>query len=413
MDLFHACVFKTPHVVLPAGLLIFLFFVVLVHALYLPGAEGSDMKHFCLFVVFSILSIITYSQTCTVTGTVNWPTNGSGIVCSEGGNAVGKTTLVIPAGVTVVFGNGDTWTGGTIVVNGKLDITFDVQINSSITVNNGGLLEIGKKLALGATTAGTCPYNLTVFSGGTVTVEGTGSDRLTICGKDIMQGNGTCNDCGGSNSAQCPYDGRPYCQPTGGFTGPTGFDDDGFNPSLPIELLYFNVVAQNEHVQLTWATSKEENFYKFVIQRSGDGLSFEDIGKAEGQGFDTDDIVSKYAFEDVAPLAGYNYYRLKAVDLDESFEFFAVRAIKVSGSKRMGVYPNPSRGEVISFRTNFTPEESDLIVLTDQMGTEVFSAYAHTVGTDISFASRLRPGIYMLRYVSDHFEEISRIVISN
>lgn len=373
------------------------------------------MKHFCLSLIFSIFSIVTYSQTCTLTGsgTVNWPTNGSGIVCSEGGNAVGKTTLVIPAGLTVVFGNGDTWTGGTIVVNGKLDITFDVQINSSITVNNGGLLEIGKKLALGTTTTGTCPYNLTVFSGGTVTVEGTGSDRLTICGKDMMQGNGACNNCGGTNSGQCPYDGTPYCQPTGGFTGPTGFDDDGFNPTLPITLLYFNVTSQNERVQLSWATSMEENFYKFVVQRSRDGLSFEDIGEVEGQGFDTDDVVSKYAFEDEAPLSGYNYYRLKAVDLDESFDYFGVRAIKSESSQKVAVYPNPATGAVISFRTNFSPEESDLIVLTDQLGTEVFSAYAHTVGNHIPFATPLRPGIYMLRYVSDDFEEISRIVIRN
>lgn len=372
------------------------------------------MNKLYLLLVFSVISFVSYSQTCTLTGTgtVNWPTNGSGISCSEGGNAFGKTTLVIPAGLTVVFGNGDTWTGGTIVVNGTLEIAFDVQINSNLTVNNGGLIDIGKKLAVG-TTDPACDYNLTVFTGGTVTVEGTGSDRLTICGVDIMQGNGGCNDCGGTNSGQCPYDGTPYCQPTGGFTGPTGFDDDGFNPALPVELLYFNLTAEQQTVHLSWATSMEDNFYKFIIQRSDDGLSFQDIGEVTGQGFDTEDIVSKYTFRDEVPLTGYNYYRLKAVDLDESFEYFGVRAIKMNTAKKMGVYPNPSSGEVISFRTNFTPEESDRIVLTDPMGTEVFSAYAHTVGTDIAFSDKLRSGIYMLRYVSDDFEEVSRIVIKN
>ncbi|MGC1244023.1 MAG: T9SS type A sorting domain-containing protein [Chryseosolibacter sp.] len=372
------------------------------------------MNKLLLSLALSVFSIVSYAQTCTLTGTgsVNWPTNGTGISCSEGGNPVGKTTLVIPAGLTVNFGNGDTWTGTRMEVSGTLNITFDVLINSSILVKNGGLLDIGKKLSLG-TTGGGCAYTLTVATGGRVTVEDTGSDRLAICGVDIMKGAGACNSCGGTNSGQCPYNGNPYCEPAGGFTGPTGFDDDGFNPSLPVELLYFTVTPGEETIRLSWATSMEENFYKFVIQRSADGLSFEDIGEVNGQGFDIDDIVSKYAFEDEAPLLGYNYYRLKAVDLDDASEYFGVRAIRIDGSKKLAVYPNPSTGEMISFRTNFAAGESDRIVLTDRMGTEVFNVHAHTVENHITFGNRLQPGIYMLRYIADGFEQVSRVVIRN
>ncbi len=357
---------------------------------------------------------VSYAQTCTVTGTspLNWPTNGSGIVCSEGGNPVGRATLIIPAGFTVIFNdNADTWTGTTIEIYGTLSVTANPTINSSIVVNNGGLLSISGKLSIGSTAG--CPYNLIVRSGGTVDVATTGTDRLSICGVEVLKGNGSCNDCGGTNSGQCPYNGQPYCEPAGGFTGPSGFDGGGYNSTLPVKLLYFLTDIEEEAVRLDWATSVEENFYKFIIERSVDGLTFAEIGAVNGKGFNTYDMESKYSFADEAPLLGFNYYRLKAVDLDETFEYFGVKAVKVSGSKKLVVYPNPSSGQLIGFRTNFGPEESDRIVLTDQLGVEIFSAMANNIQNNFSLPYTPAPGVYMLRYISKEFEETARVVIRN
>jgi len=366
-----------------------------------------------LLASFLLSGLISYAQTCTVTGTspLNWPTNGAGIVCGEGGNAVGKTTLVIPAGFTVNFNdNGDTWTGTTIEVNGTLNISANPVINSSIVVKNGGLLSISGKLTLGTAP---CDYSLVIQSGGTVNVSSTGSDRLTICGLEVMKGAGACNDCGGTNSGQCPYNGQPYCEPAGGFTGPTGFDDTGYNPSLPVTLLYFKAEAFEETVALSWATSMEEDFSRFMIERSSDGLNFEEIAEVKGKGFDIHDIESKYSFEDQVPLSGFNYYRLKAVDLDESFEYFPVKVVKLDGPKSIAIYPNPSSGDVISFRTNFNPSESDRIILTDQFGIEVFNGQASTTQNSILLQNKLRTGIYMLRYVGAGAEHVARVVVRN
>ncbi|HEX8039888.1 MAG TPA: T9SS type A sorting domain-containing protein, partial [Chryseosolibacter sp.] len=365
-------------------------------------------------ILFLLAGTLSYAQTCTVTGTspLNWPTNGAGIVCSEGGNATGKTTLIIPAGFTVVFNdNGDTWTGTTIEVYGTLNVTASPTINSSIVVNNGGTLSISGKLALGSSSG--CPYNLIVRSGGTVDVASTGTDRLTICGVEVMKGAGACNDCGGTNSGQCPYNGQPYCEPAGGFTGPTGFDQGGFNSTLPVKLLFFRTALDGEKVKLDWATAVEENFYKFVIQRSTDGLTFEEIGEVPGQGSNIYGIESQYAFVDEAPLSGLSYYRLKAVDLDESFEYFGVRAVKVIGSRKLVVYPNPSSGNAISFRTNFSPAESDRVILMDQLNSEVFNDLVSQTGSTIVLKNKLTAGIYMIRYVSRDFEQTARVVVRN
>jgi hypothetical protein len=189
--------------------------------------------------------------------------------------------------------------------------------------------------------------------------------------------------------------------------------DPGASCMLPIKLSYFVAELQNDIVELRWATIMEENFQKFVVQRASNGIDFEDIGEVAGKGFDIYNIESKYSFEDRTPLTGFNYYRLKAVDLDESFEYFGVKAVKVSAQKKMAVYPNPSTGDFISFSVNFNPGESDRIVLVDQLGVEVFSGQAIVAESSIRFKNKLRSGVYILRYIANGFEQTTRILVRN
>lgn len=375
------------------------------------------MKKFLLVVVLSVAGSVAFSQTCTITGTgiSNWSDTGSTITCAEGGTAVGKTTLIIPVGRTIIFDtNTDTWTGTTIEVLGTLRITANPVLYANVRVKSGGILDLVGKLSLGDSNP-SCSYNLIVDTGGTVTVGATAADRLDICGETIMKGGGagSCNSCGGTNSGQCLYNGDPYCQPTGGFVGPSAYGPSGYDPALPIELLFFNASALAEAVVLNWSTTSEENFLKFVIQHSSDGITFESIGEVAGQGFNIYDIESKYSFRDEAPLLGLNYYRLKALDLDDNFEYFEVRAVRIDAPKKLAVYPNPSTGESIAFRLNFNPQESDRIVLIDQVGVQVFAAPAAETENIIVFTRPLQPGIYTLRYISTDFEQVSRVVITH
>ncbi|HET7179752.1 MAG TPA: T9SS type A sorting domain-containing protein [Chryseosolibacter sp.] len=373
---------------------------------------------------FLAACLLTYVQAfaqnpCTVTGgsPLFWSGNGSGISCAEGGNAVGKSSVIIPAGFTVTFDDGsDTWTGPAIQVYGTLNFFANptTTINSSLVVNGGGLVNITGKLALGSGTPG-CAYNLIIRSGGKIDVASTGSDRLTVCGTEIMKGAGGCNDCGGTNSGQCPYapQNQPYCEPTGGFTGPSGYDDGGFDATLPVKLMYLLAEAKDEKVSLFWATSAEENFYKFIVQRSVDGTNFEDIGEVNGKGFNIYGTETEYSFVDDRPNLGYNYYRLKAIDLDETYEYFGVKAVKVQGTKAVSVFPNPVSGRTIYFETNFSAQESDRVVLTNQFGAEIFNAAANGLGDHIVLGEAPAAGIYVLRYVGEDFEKTARVIIKN
>lgn len=181
--------------------------------------------------------------------------------------------------------------------------------------------------------------------------------------------------------------------------------------ALPVKLSYFNATVKKQLVILKWATVMEEDFRNFVIQRSSSGTFFEDIAELPGKGFNIYDIETRYEFVDEMPLVGLNYYRLKAVDLDDSYEYFQVKTARVEGVKTLAVYPNPSSGESISFNFNFDPQENDRVVLVDHVGYEVFSASATSAYNKVVFDSRLRPGIYILRFVSKEFEQTSKVII--
>jgi hypothetical protein len=345
------------------------------------------------------------AQTCTVTGTspLNWANPGPN--CVEGGTASGKTVLVIPAGFTVVFNSaGDTWSGTRIDVYGTLTISHDATINSSITVYSGGLLSLQAKLFMGS--AAGCGYGLSIKPGGTVDVGGTGSDRLSICGSDLMKGNGACNSCGGTNSGTCAYNGSPYCEPSGGFTGPLGYDEDGYDVVLPIKLLSFVAVQTGETIQLDWSTVSQENFDKFIIERSANGQSFDSIGFINGEGNSKE--LLQYSFIDELPTLGKNYYRLKSVDYDLTFEYSPVVASDFKGVKNILVYPNPTKGKSINVKTNFSPQEGDKIEIYDNLGLKLMEADVSDNLSVLQFNNAIKQGSYLLRYISPTHTQIVR-----
>jgi hypothetical protein len=368
------------------------------------------MRRIWLVCVCFLINGLAFSQNCTVTGTspLNWVNPGPN--CNEGGNAGSKSVLIIPAGFTLTFDNvADTWSGTRVEIYGVLEITADVTINSSVVVKNGGVLALSAKLSLG-TSAG-CGYSINVNSGGTVDVGGTGSDRLSVCGADMMKGNGSCNSCGGTNSGTCAYDGNPYCEPAGGFTGPSGYGEGGYDPALPITLMYFNGKQNRGVIELNWATATEQNFHKFIVQHSDNGIDFHDIGEVAAKGSLGHGIETKYSFQDRSPLLGINYYRLKSIDLDDTFEIYYIIAVKEQGGKKLHVYPNPSQGESISFELNFIPEEGGYVTIVDQVGSELLRIPVAQNTNELVLQHKLSPGIYAIKYTSQTSQLVSMLVV--
>ena len=65
---------------------------------------------------------------------------------------------------------------------------------------------------------------------------------------------------------------------------------------------------------LEWSTSLELNSERFIIQRSLDGLSYEDIGRVDAAGLSNEE--TPYHFMDIGINEQRAYYRLKQIDDD-------------------------------------------------------------------------------------------------
>ena len=130
-----------------------------------------------------------------------------------------------------------------------------------------------------------------------------------------------------------------------GLTGVTSFSDFaigiGAAPiTLPVKLTKFATKAESSSVLLTWETATELNSDKFIVERSNDGSLFLPIGDVKAKGNSSQQI--SYSLRDKNPQSGINYYRLKQVDLDGSFENSDILPVKFSlSAASVKTYPNP------------------------------------------------------------------------
>ncbi len=93
---------------------------------------------------------------------------------------------------------------------------------------------------------------------------------------------------------------------------------------LPVTLASFYSQMTPNTIKLHWQTSVETNSERFEVQKSMDALGFETIGHINAA--TTSDQLRSYEFEDKSPVEGWNYYRLKVLDLDQSYEYSKIIA---------------------------------------------------------------------------------------
>lgn len=123
---------------------------------------------------------------------------------------------------------------------------------------------------------------------------------------------------------------RPYRESDGSWTDP-----------LPVSLIAFNASEEKGTVSLNWATAMEKNNQGFEIQRSQNAHNWSKIGFVAGQSSDgNSNRELPYRFVDAQPLPGLNYYRLKQLDFDGTYEHSPVRSVAFASG--MALYPNPT-----------------------------------------------------------------------
>jgi hypothetical protein len=110
---------------------------------------------------------------------------------------------------------------------------------------------------------------------------------------------------------------------------------------LPVTLISLSGRKVTDGNRLEWVTASEFNSDKFLVEKSLDGTSFENIGQVTAAGISNN--ITPYQYLDTKPINGNNYYRLKMIDRDATFRYSNIVLLSngnnIAGSK---LYPNPT-----------------------------------------------------------------------
>lgn len=174
--------------------------------------------------------------------------------------------------------------------------------------------------------------------------------------------------------------------------------------SFPVELTTFTGRPTLKSVILNWTTETETDNEGFIPQRSGDGLTWVDLGFVAGRGDHVGTL--DYLFNDRTAPVGTSYYRLKQMDFEGTFSLSDVVTVNFGGTseEELRLFPNPVT-QTLNLSLSI-PEEEVTIEVYNSLGQLV--ATKQLLSDTGLFVGELAPGAYLAR-VRVGVEELGRI----
>lgn len=172
------------------------------------------------------------------------------------------------------------------------------------------------------------------------------------------------------------------------------------NLSLPVEFGTISADRVGGRVRVNWETHVESNNSHFMVERSSDAGTFEELGRVEGG--DNSSSAKQYAFWDESPIDGLSYYRLKQVDHNGESHFSETVALNPKEDFQILVaYPNPvAQGHEMRVGMDLFEEGTVTLRFYDLMGKIVWSQSREVVTGRQEFfipTTEMSRGAYLLK----------------
>lgn len=192
------------------------------------------------------------------------------------------------------------------------------------------------------------------------------------------------------------------CSTTGGSGGALadvvvgGWSINRSSGSLPVELSKFQVSLNNtQKVNIVWTTTLEKDASHFEIERSSDLKKINVLGRVEAVGNSTQS--NNYSWVDEQPLAGNNFYRIKSVDQDSTYEYSEWKSIYLASEGDFTLTPNPSIDFVKIVYESKNNQESTLQCFGPTGNLIKEEKFINSLVLDLQNQS---PGIYLIKIIS-------------
>jgi hypothetical protein len=135
--------------------------------------------------------------------------------------------------------------------------------------------------------------------------------------------------------------------------------------TLPEVLLSFDAIIVEGKTELTWSTNSEFNNNMFIIEKSKDAMSFEEVISIKN--FGNFSSLMSYFDVDYYPYEGISYYRLKQINMHGDILSSRLISVNNSTSNMMAV------NDIYSDKMLGSENTEELVVLRNDKGEESFS----------------------------------------
>lgn len=263
--------------------------------------------------------------------------NGGGIIFIRAKNLIGNNSKITANGQRGGSSIGDGASGGG--AGGTVILNIDNYIGTVTIESNGGHGGSVNNQA----TADRCYGSGGGGSGGTIYFSGA-APAVPVT---VSAGNGGAET---NRSATCNNPSVPSLPGTVGQIIPNyAYSSSLILESgycallLPVGLVWFKSVYNNDHVELNWKIAQPEVADHFIIERSGDGNNWIEISEQpaiEG--------IFLYHDVDLAPQPKTNFYRLKMIDKTNAVNYSSIQKIYIPiKNDLIKIYPNPAHKKII------------------------------------------------------------------
>ncbi|TVR81362.1 MAG: T9SS C-terminal target domain-containing protein [Chitinophagaceae bacterium] len=166
--------------------------------------------------------------------------------------------------------------------------------------------------------------------------------------------------------------------------------------ALPVELLYLKAdPINNEFIRVHWSTAVEIDNAGFYLERSTDGVDFEEISWISGNGNTSQEMYYSYNDLDVEHNVVY-YYRLRQVDFDGSYEYTYIVNAMISTTDVFNIsefIPNPTN-------------EHTRVVVNSSTDREITVTIFNTLGQLVKDeVHHIAPGQYSIDFNMQHLAD--------
>ncbi len=206
--------------------------------------------------------------------------------------------------------------------------------------------------------------------------------------------------------------------------GSLGTDSNGdqyvqSGTALPIKLGDFSAQVYTERsARLSWQTLREQNSDYFGIERSDDGLFWDEIGQVKAAGYSAGSLLYSYidaALPNLRNKVDIFYYRLKMTDLDGTFAYSDVRAVDFRNNDQtseLRIFPNPASHLLHVDISGWEGAEAVQIRLADASGKAVLQLQTEGTGIIPVNVDLLPNGFYQLMLEKGANNTSKRVVIA-